>query len=99
MMMIAGSRILEHASAAPPRNQVNTEATDGSAYFFLVADCFKAIAWFFDLVALLAAFCFWPDFLFTAFGDLSPIILMLCLLLNFLSSRIIVSLKEPYLSH
>jgi hypothetical protein len=66
------------------------------AYFFLLAGCFKAMAWFFDLVALFAAFCFWPDFLLTAFGDLSPIILMRCLLSNFLASRIIVSLKEPY---
>ena len=45
-------------------------------YFFLPADCLAATAALFLALALLAADCFWPDFFWFAFGDLSPIMVI-----------------------
>ncbi len=42
------------------------------AYFFLVAACFAATAWFFCWTTLLVLVCFCVACLLTAFGDLSP---------------------------
>jgi hypothetical protein len=53
-------------------HQEKQQATDG--YFFLTADWAATDALFLAL-ALLALDCFWPDFFWLAFGDLSPIIL------------------------
>ncbi len=41
-------------------------------YFFLVLACLAATACFFFWSALLAAVCFWEDFFWLDFGDLSP---------------------------
>jgi len=40
----------------------------------------------YDFATILAAFCFWFDFLCTAFGDLSPIIILVRLVSVFLTS-------------
>jgi len=53
-------------------HQEKQQATNG--YFFLTADLAATAALFFAL-ALLVLDCFWPDFFWLAFGDLSPIIL------------------------
>src|SRR5258707_15761767 len=47
-------------------------------YFFLPADCLAATEALFLALALLAADCFWPDFFWFAFGDLSPIVFVFC---------------------
>ncbi len=51
------------------------------AYFFLPAGCcLAAAACFFFWSALLTLTCFWEDFFWVAFGDLSP--MMFCFLLR-----------------
>jgi len=45
-------------------------------YFFLPASCLSATACLFFWSALLALACFWLDFFWLDFGDLSPIILI-----------------------
>ena len=45
------------------------------AYRFLPAAVFATSACFFAWLAEFALDCFWPAFLFTDFGDLSPIII------------------------
>ena len=46
-------------------------------YRFLMAACLAVSACFFFWLALLAIACFWEDFFWFDFGDLSPIILMI----------------------
>jgi hypothetical protein len=61
----------ESVRKAPER--AGPRLTRLQTYFCLPAVCLAAIAAFLVFAAALAAFCFWPDFLATAFGDLSPI--------------------------
>ena len=44
-----------------------------AGYFFLAAEDLAATAALFLALALLVLVCFWPDFFWVAFGDLSPI--------------------------
>jgi hypothetical protein len=47
----------------------------GRSYFFLPAACLPSTAAFFFAAALVTLDCFWPDFFWFAFGDLSPMML------------------------
>jgi hypothetical protein len=53
------------------------ETASNGGYLFLAAADFAATAALFLALALLALDCFWPDFFWLAFGDLSPIILFI----------------------
>ena len=53
---------------------VRRDSTERTFYFFLPA-CLAATAALFFWLALLALVCFWWDFFWLDFGDLSPIIL------------------------
>jgi hypothetical protein len=48
------------------------ETAEGRSYFFLPAACLLNTAAFFLAVEALALDCFWPDFFWFDFGDLSP---------------------------
>ena len=58
--------------------QEKRERGDGY-FFFLLTACLAATAAFFFEAVELALDCFWPDFFWLAFGDLSPM-MFLCLL-------------------
>jgi hypothetical protein len=48
--------------------------TAGDGGYFLLADFWAARAWLFFWSALLALACFWFDFFWLDFGDLSPMV-------------------------
>lgn len=62
----------------PPDFCVRRDTTNGG-YFFLPADSLAATAADFFAASLSDLDCFWPDFFWFAFGDLSP--MMFCFLL------------------
>lgn len=66
---------MENDSISPDFYLKRDGRTEG--YFFLPAACLAATAAFFFVAAVVVLACFWLDFFWLAFGDLSPIMFLL----------------------
>jgi len=78
----ATARCVPGAGVGDSPDIASGEPAKQTGYFFLPAEDLAAMAAFFCWLALLALDCFWPDFFWLAFGDLSPITIYLVLRLT-----------------